>query len=1270
MLGNWFGAGVAKLALGKRPLQFVLVWALVFGLVVGAAMPNGAQTPTPTVDDEIVRQAKEDAEMGTAQKRKEFRDAFAKDANQKSRSPEDLDKLYTKYVEAYNKAKDAKEVDPKEAAKAPLQDPIGWLMFLVAGASVGIFKDAVSNAIKKVWTTITTWIYQRFSGRWWFWNLALEKYRKALVEKHGELKIPFRPNRPLKMDEVYVPLKVVGNRTDKENVEAMQAVRDYRRLMVTGQPGSGKTMLLRYLALNYGVGKLRLVDEPVLILLELWRLSDGAEILEELVSALKRDDFPNGKDFLEQALGQGRVVLLLDGLDEVNTEKRPAAVKRIKDFLDTREKCRVVITCRSQVYQGEFDGVVKQTLEVMEFTDAQIQQFLRPWQVEMPAEKSIQQLVQSLNNRPRIKELARNPLLLTIIAYLYCDTSFVLPHSRAEFYAKSTEILLETWDQARQTPNLYKGFTKRLVLQHLALYAQDNAGERQQDRKTLSFQEVMAEIKTVLPGLDLDPEKDASTILAEIVERSGLLLRIDGGAKYQFSHLTLQEFFAAEALRDQSDKMIQRVETDLDAWREVVKLWCGLANDSTAVIQAIYPTNKVVTTTEVSRAALTLECLASAQKVDNNFAARIIDELTPRLGNRRSLNPRYGNNTRNESIQEAFGAVAADPRPRGQKVFDNLVKLFNQTENPEVRAYEAERKILAAIAISHSNRPDAAEQMLSGYPRFSEVRKMIVRLGDLAVPCLKTCTENQDRLKVKSALNDLVKIGTPEAAKALVPLLWHPELPISGQTAWYLARLMTQPEIEATLTNNCSLPHSHSNEYHDWVWEPFAPATNRNHPISVITGRIAYLLDKAPIEVIPQPIPLVDPRLILPVCAIGAASQVTLPTKWPANADSLLLGASNNSAILGKVGDILGNIASDTKWRRSSLAALSPKLQLDLLKRLITFSRSPQPQDWPNIFQRVKFDFERSWQYNLIVLISFLASTGAITESLYLPLQMNAAWTSWLFGLPVVVILYAWIFVWRGIEVPGVAHKRLAPSLFMQFGVFGWRGFWYELKRLIQGKAVWAGAEAFFGMVTNDEFFAFAAAAAFAFAAAGSIAGAFSGAGTFSVSLAVTFTIAFTIASTVAVAGDSAVAVAVADTIAFAFAAAGAAASSVAFAAAGSIAGVFSGAVAFGGIIFWYKEKSNTNNKSRFWAILAYPFFCAAPFVVIYSAIGLHNWFNWFVVAGIWIVLMMGCTALWQWGQAKERKARNPLQGILDGYVPNPNLHTNRRKGFFTSPKS
>ena len=44
--------------------------------------------------------------------------------------------------------------------------------------------------------------------------------------------------------------------------------------MVVGAPGSGKTMLMKYLALAYGQEKLQLPGRPIPVLLELYRVSN------------------------------------------------------------------------------------------------------------------------------------------------------------------------------------------------------------------------------------------------------------------------------------------------------------------------------------------------------------------------------------------------------------------------------------------------------------------------------------------------------------------------------------------------------------------------------------------------------------------------------------------------------------------------------------------------------------------------------------------------------------------------------------------------------------------------------------------------------------------------------------------------------------------------------------------------------------------------------------------------------------------------------------
>ena len=112
-------------------------------------------------------------------------------------------------------------------------------------------------------------------------------------------------------------------------------------------------------------------------------------------------------------------MLLFDGLDELQPERRSEVAERINELMDTHRNCRFVVTCRGPVYHGEFEGNLSSQLEVAELSDQQIIAFLRPWQQSFPNGKTVEQLMQTLREKPPIMRLARNPLLLTIVALLY-----------------------------------------------------------------------------------------------------------------------------------------------------------------------------------------------------------------------------------------------------------------------------------------------------------------------------------------------------------------------------------------------------------------------------------------------------------------------------------------------------------------------------------------------------------------------------------------------------------------------------------------------------------------------------------------------------------------------------------------------------------------------------------------------------------------------------------------------------------------------------------
>jgi hypothetical protein len=604
----------------KQKYLFSSLLAFSLTVFVWSAPAQQTSSPTPTLSprDELVAKIKGTAERHVNTDNSSTQTSIVLKLYETNNVGLTSPEIAQIYEEEFSRLKKAKEEDLWEQ----INPKVGW----IAAAIIGVF-FVFKEALKKWFEQIVEWvgsaIYNRFAGSKFFQGVALRRYQKALIEKHKELKIPFR-NKPLQMQEVYVPLKVVDGHdkrkeTDKkEGVDAYRVIAESRKLMIKGAPGAGKSMLLKHIALSYAESGFATSGQYVPILLELHRLSDHTKSINQcLVEALERNDFPKADRFVAQGLKNGTLLLLFDGLDEVNSAERQEVVQRIRDLIYRYSKCRVLITCRTQVYNGEFSEVVNQTLEVEEFTDQQIQNFLHPWQSSMTADKSVEQLLRNLHDRPRIMALARNPLMLTIIAYLYTDTPFVLPHSRSEFYQKSTDLLLDQWHQEH---NQFPARDKKSVLRHLALYNQDSSNHQQKDRRSIDYLTVIAEVKRVLPSLNIDIDK-AEAFLKEIVERSGLLLEIDGGERYQFAHLTLQEYFAAAKLIEEEQGLITRFEKDPDAWREGVKLWCGLAEDSTNIIERIFETDKNTA----------FECLADAQKVDQVIADRIIDDFKVNL---------------------------------------------------------------------------------------------------------------------------------------------------------------------------------------------------------------------------------------------------------------------------------------------------------------------------------------------------------------------------------------------------------------------------------------------------------------------------------------------------------------------------------------------------------------------------------------------------------------------------------------------------------------
>lgn len=259
-------------------------------------------------------------------------------------------------------------------------------------------------------------------------------------------------------------------------LNAVEVICLRRRQVVLGEPGAGKSSLLRFVAHALATRQRRLLPHwpqgewgsvPwVLHLGDLiaWLSEQGGDERSPLERFWEfiRHDFAERNlgfalDALQEAFSEGRVVLLIDGFDEVPLNLLDTVRQGIMDLQHQAPHCRYVISCRSLPYghaewrlpESEFPVTVLRGLD-----PGQIDRFVGDWFAEMSycgrlfvadAEHQAERFRAELK-RGQLARLAPNPLDLTLMALDFTSRGEVAD-SRARLFDQALHLMLARMDR-------------------------------------------------------------------------------------------------------------------------------------------------------------------------------------------------------------------------------------------------------------------------------------------------------------------------------------------------------------------------------------------------------------------------------------------------------------------------------------------------------------------------------------------------------------------------------------------------------------------------------------------------------------------------------------------------------------------------------------------------------------------------------------------------------------------------------------------------------
>ncbi len=565
--------------------------------------------------------------------------------------------------------------------------------------------------------------------------------------------------------------KEKGEEEKKEKIErlpVLEGICKYaaEHVLLVGRPGSGKSTALARLLLQEAENALSDRNAKIPVLVELRYLpseANASSVCDRILAFMHKHDPALDIDEagIKQLLRQGRLLLLVDGVNELPSDRGRVMVNQFRELY--QKTCPMIFTTRELSAGGDL-GIAKR-LEMQPLTEPQMQQFVMAY-LPTQGERLLRQL------SGRLREFGQTPLLLWMLCSLFQQSEQIPPNLGMVFRA----FTVGYGDRIKQDVTLSKdsrAWWGRL-LQYLAFKM--TCGESLTELQVaISRREAEQFLVEFLRGKVEFADDCAVRWLEDLLKHHLIQISND---RIEFRHQLIQEYYAAEwllgLLPSLSDARLQHDYLNYLKWTEPLALMLELVEGEEQAVRVV-------------RLALEVDLRLGARlagAVKDKFQEKTVRLLIQEI--------------EKQKIPQEY-AIKLLGKTRSDYAINPLVKSFKDKDYSgiptDALGFIGSNKaleILISIVSVHS---------YNSYIRMSAIKA----LGDIsntkAVEALIATIHDDDSDVRRYIVETLGKIGNERAIKALITVLHDDDSDVRRYVVEALGEIGNEQTIQALITS-------------------------------------------------------------------------------------------------------------------------------------------------------------------------------------------------------------------------------------------------------------------------------------------------------------------------------------------------------------------------------------------------------------------------------------------------------------------------------------